>query len=73
MGQARRRAARDTRGPRPRRRPELRALIEEHRHRDAFTLTGLTIQIDQLRTSMEALATKARRHEELIRRISRHP
>jgi ACT domain-containing protein len=57
------------------RRPELRALIEEHRqrHRDAFTLTGLTIQIDQLRTSMEALATKVRRHEEQIRRISRHP
>ena len=57
------------------RHPELRALIEEHRqrHRDPFTLTGLTIQIDQLRTSMEALATTVRRHEEQIRRISRRP
>ncbi len=48
------------------RRPELRALIEEHgqRHRDAFTLTGLTVQIDQLRTGIEALAAKVGRHEE---------
>jgi len=40
------------------RRPELRAFIEEHRQRsrDAFTLTGLGVQIDQLRTALEALA-----------------
>jgi len=55
------------------RHPALRALIEEHRqrHRDAFTLTGLAVQIDQLRTGIEALAAKVRRHEEQLRRISR--
>ena len=57
------------------RNPELRALIEEHRqrHRDPFTLTGLAVQIDQLRTSIEALAAKVRRHEEQLRRISHRP
>ena len=57
------------------RRPELRTLIEEHRHhhRDAFTITGLTVQIDQLRTGIEALAAKVRHHEEQLRRISRRP
>jgi hypothetical protein len=42
------------------RRPELRALIEEHRlrGRDALTLTGLAVEIDQLRT---------------IRRLERRP
>jgi len=57
------------------RRPELRALIEEHRqrHRDAFTLTGLAVQIDQLRTGIEAIAAKVRRHEEQLRRLRRQP
>ncbi len=57
------------------RRPELRALIEEHRQRgrDAFTLTGLAVQIDQLRTGLEALAAKVRRHEEQLRRLKRQP
>ena len=43
------------------RRPELRALIAEHRHqaRDALTLTGLAVQIDQLRDSLEAVAGKS--------------
>nr|WP_257890418.1 DUF6262 family protein [Rhodococcus sp. USK10] len=55
------------------RRPELRAIVEEHRQRgkDAFTLTGLQVQIDQLRTTLEAVAAKARRHEEEIRRLKR--
>ena len=57
------------------RRPELRALIEEHRQRgrDAFTLTGLAVQIDQLRTAVEALAAKVRRHEEQLRRLKHQP
>lgn len=55
------------------RRPELRAVIEEHRQRgrDALTLTGLQVQIDQLRTTLEAVAAKARRHEEELRQIKR--
>jgi hypothetical protein len=55
------------------RHPELRALISEHRqqHQDALTLTGLAVQIDQLRTGIEALAAKVRRHEEQLRRLSR--
>jgi hypothetical protein len=55
------------------RRPELRALIEEHRQtaREALTLTGLTTQIDQLRTTLEALAEKVRRHEARLRHLER--
>jgi AcrR family transcriptional regulator len=58
------------------RRPELRALIDEHRRqaRDALTITGLAIQIDQLRTALEAVASNVRRHEEQLRRLSKkHP
>jgi hypothetical protein len=55
------------------RRPELRAVIEEHRqrHREPLTLTGITVQIDQLRAGIEALAAKVRRHEEQLRRSTR--
>ncbi|MQA76673.1 MAG: hypothetical protein GEU88_20625 [Solirubrobacterales bacterium] len=55
------------------RRPELRAIVEEHRQRgrDALTLTGLHVQIDQLRTALEAVAANVRRHEEQLRRINR--
>ena len=55
------------------RHPELRAVIDEHRQhqRDALTLTGLAVQIDQLRHSLEALAAKVRRHEEQLRRLER--
>ncbi len=55
------------------RRPELRALVEEHRQhgRDALTLTGLTVQIDQLRATLDALAAKVRRHEEQLRQLNR--
>ena len=57
------------------RRPELRALIQEHHQRehDPFTLTGLAVQIDQLRKGIQALATKVRRHEEQLRRLGRQP
>ena len=55
------------------RRADLRAVVEEHRThgRDASTLTGLAVQIDQLRRSLEALAAKVRHHEETIRRLER--
>lgn len=55
------------------RRADLRAVIEEHRARgqDATTLSGLTVQIDQLRRGLEAVAAKVRRHEETIRRLER--
>ena len=55
------------------RRPELRALIEEHRQqaRESLTLTGLAVQIDQLRSSLEAVASNVRRHEEQIRRLNK--
>lgn len=55
------------------RRPELRAIIEQHRHegREALTLTGLQVQIDQLRLALEAVAAKARRHEEELRHLKR--
>jgi hypothetical protein len=55
------------------RRPELHALVHQHQTRaeEAFTLTGLAVQIDQLRRSVEALAAKLRRHEELLRKLSR--
>ena len=55
------------------RRADLRAVIDEHRARghDATTLTSLTIQIDQMRRSLEAVAAKVRRHEETIRRLER--
>jgi hypothetical protein len=53
------------------RRSELRAVVEEHRQtaREALTLTGLNIQIDQLRATLDALAGKVRRHEERLRRL----
>jgi len=55
------------------RRADLRALIDEYRARgrDATTLTGLTVQIDQLRRSLEAVAARVRRHEEQLRRLER--
>ena len=55
------------------RRPDLRAVVEEHRARgrDASTLTGLAVQIDQLRRSLEAVAARVRRHEEKLRRLER--
>ena len=55
------------------RRPELRAIVTEHRTRarDALTLTGLAIQIDQLRAALEAVAANVRRHEEQLRRLNR--
>lgn len=55
------------------RRLELRAIIEEHRQhaRDALTLTGLAVQIDQLRNALDAVAGNVRRHEEQLRNLTR--
>jgi hypothetical protein len=55
------------------RRTELRSIIEEHRTRDreAHTLSGLVVQIDQLRHGLEAVAARVRRHEELLRSLRR--
>ncbi len=55
------------------RRPELRAVIEEHRRRgrEAHTLTGLVVELDQLRHGLEAVAAKVRRHEEVLRDLQR--
>jgi hypothetical protein len=55
------------------RRPELRAIVEEHRisNREAHTLTGILVELDQLRQGLEAVATKVRRHEEELRPIRR--
>jgi ACT domain-containing protein len=57
------------------RRPDLLAVIHEHHQHehDAFTLTGLAVQIDQLRKGLEALAAKVRRHEEQLRRPGHQP
>ena len=53
------------------RRADLRAVIDERRARGqhATALTGLTVQIDQLRRSLEAVAANVRRHEEQLRRL----
>jgi hypothetical protein len=55
------------------RRPDLRAVIDDHRARGsgASTTAGLSRQIDQLRHTLEAVAAKVRHHEETIRRLER--
>ena len=55
------------------RRPELRSIVEEHRarSRDAYTLSGLTVELQQLRQGLEAVAGKVRHHEEVLRRLQR--
>lgn len=55
------------------RNPDLRAIITEHRtHAEqAGTLGGLSSEIAHLRTALEAIADKVRRHEERLRRLER--
>ncbi len=50
---------------------DLRAVIDEHRTRqaEARTLTGLAHEIAHLRTALEAVADNVRRHEEQLRRL----
>lgn len=55
------------------RRPELRAIVDEHRSRarEARTLSGLVVELDQLRRGLEALAATVRRNEERLRTLER--
>jgi AcrR family transcriptional regulator len=52
---------------------ELNAIVQEQRRHgeEALTLTGLAVQLDQLRRSLEAVAAKVRHHEELLRKLDR--
>jgi uncharacterized protein DUF6262 len=54
------------------RNPDLRAVIDQHRHRAAAsgTLTGLTDELATLRTVIEAIADRVRKHEEQLRRLT---
>jgi hypothetical protein len=49
----------------------LRTVVEEHRIRshDPRTLSGLASEVGHLRTAVEALAERVRRHEEQLRRL----
>ena len=51
----------------------LRAVVEEHRSRsrDATTLSGLGAELANQRLALEALAERVRRHEELLRKLSK--
>jgi Family of unknown function (DUF6262) len=51
------------------RRPELRAIIEEHRHddREAHSLSGIVVEIGLLRHGLEALSAKVRQHDEQLK------
>ena len=53
--------------------PDLRAVIDEHRTRqaEARTLSGLAHEIAHLRTALEAIADNVRRHDEQLRRLER--
>jgi nicotinamidase-related amidase len=53
------------------RNPQLRAVIEDHRSHshDHHTLTGVAAEIAHLRTALEAIADRVRRHEEQLRRL----
>jgi hypothetical protein len=53
------------------RNPALRALVEEHRARtrEATTLTGLAAQLANQQLTLQALADKIRRHDELLRKL----
>ncbi len=51
----------------------LRAVVEEHRQRsrDPSTLSGVLAEVRHLRTAVEVLSEKVRRHEEQLRRLER--
>jgi hypothetical protein len=53
--------------------PALRSLIDGRRHDAASvgTITGLADDIAALRTAIEAVAARVRRHEEQIRQLNR--
>jgi hypothetical protein len=53
----------------------LRTVVEEHRTRshDPRTMSGLASEVGHLRTAIEALAERVRRHEEQLRRLELPP
>jgi hypothetical protein len=55
--------------------PTLRMVVEEHRthSHDPRTMSGLVSEVDHLRTAVEALAERVRRHEEQLRRLELPP
>lgn len=57
--------------------PNLRALVDDHRSRsrDPRTLSGLASEVSHLRTALEVLSERVRRHEEQLRRLdqARYP
>lgn len=55
------------------RNPQLRAVVEEHRHNihDPHTLTGLAAENAHLRTGLQALADRIRNQEERLRHLER--
>lgn len=55
------------------RNPQLRAVVEEHRHHshDRHTLTGIAAEITHLRAGLEALADRVRQQEERLHRLER--
>lgn len=54
------------------RQPDIRAVIDEHRHRHAHDapLAGITDEIATLRTVVEELAERVRNHETQLRRLT---
>ena len=54
--------------------PTLRMVVEEHRthSHDPRTMSGLSSEIGHLRTAVEALAERVRRHEEQLRLLDPH-
>ena len=55
--------------------PTLRMVVEEQRthSHDPRTMSGLVSEIGHLRTAVEALAERVRRHEEQLRRLELPP
>jgi hypothetical protein len=51
----------------------LRAVVEDHRQRshDPRSLSGVLAEVRHLRTAVEALSDKVRRHDEQLRRLDR--
>ena len=51
--------------------PSLRAVVDEYRaaYIDPRTLSGLTREVDHLRTAVELLADRVRHHEEQLRQL----
>ena len=55
------------------RNPELRALVNDHRHYDPASITDLRAELTHLRTALESIADHVRHHEERLRRLERRP